>query len=414
MSKFAILFSQSYFSKLKAKSFIITTLIFLLAILALFMWPTISSWFSSNDRPLKIEIVDRTGLNAGLLMKGNSKIKYSLFSGSLAQSDQAVKDKKADGVLLLTAANGVQLQAQMRTASGALTLNDQQLIGQQLQTANQLFTIQGLKLSPEQAQRILTAHISLEQKTINNESNGKSADHKTQAAFISYGIAFFIYLFVISYMSMISSEIAAEKDSRIMEIIISSSSPVAHLLSRTTAILALGFTQIFILFGSGLIMAYSFDGGKYWHLAGDAITVVSSSYLIFALLFFILACILYTLLGAVLGSLVSKVQDVGQAIMPVTMILMIGFFIAISGLGNPDTLLIKIFSYIPFTASMIMPMRIGATEMGIWEAVLSLVILAGTIVWLFQFSLKFYRGSVLTYTSGSFFKKMKQALSLSK
>lgn len=63
---------------------------------------------------------------------------------------------------------------------------------------------------------------------------------------------------------------------------------------------------------------------------------------------------------------------------------------------------------------MLMPMRIGATDMGLWQAALSLLILAASIIWLFLFSLRFYRGSVLTYTSGSFVKKMKQALSLSK
>lgn len=413
MSKFTVLFSQSYFSKLKAKSFLITTLIVLLAVFVAFMWPTVSDWFSSKNQVIRINVVDETQAHAGALLKGGSKFKFIMFNGTLQQADQSVTARKADGALLLKLDSSGRLIAQIRTDT-PLQLNDQQALSQYVQTANQLFTIQQMRLTPAQAQRILTAQINLDQKTIDNRTNGKSADVKTTATFISYGIAFFIYLFVISYLSMISSEVAAEKDSRIMEIIISSSSPVVHLLSRVAGILMLAFTQIVVLVGAVCIMAASFYNGKYWHLAGSALSNVSASYIIYSLLFFILACILYTLAGAVLGSLVNKVQDVGQAIMPVTFILMIGFFIAISGMANPDTLLIKIFSFIPFTASMIMPMRIGATDMGLWQAAVSLLLLAGTIVLFFLFSLRFYKGSVLTYTSGSFVKKMKQAMSLSK
>ncbi len=220
--------------------------------------------------------------------------------------------------------------------------------------------------------------------------------------------------FVASYLSMIASEVAAEKDSRIMEVIISSSSPVVHLLSRVAAILALAFTQLAVIVGAALIMAAGIEHGKYWRMITSVFSMVSVSYLIYAFLFFLAACLLYTLLGAVLGSLVNKVQEVGQAIGPITIVLMLGFFVAISGINNPDTLLIKICSFIPFIASMIMPMRIGATDMGYWQANLSLVILFATIAALFLFSLRFYRGSVLTYGSGSLIKKIKQALSLSK
>lgn len=186
----------------------------------------------------------------------------------------------------------------------------------------------------------------MNQKIIDSQNGGKTSAEKTTASFISYGVALFIYLFAISYLSMISSEVAAEKDSRIMEIIISSSSPAIHLLSRIAGILALAFTQTAVLIGSALVMAHYFNGGKYWRIVTDIFSAVSSYYLFLSLLFFVLACILYTLIGAVLGSLVSKVQDVGQAVMPVTFILMIGFFVAISGMNNPATLLIQIFSYI--------------------------------------------------------------------
>jgi len=414
LSKFLLLFEQSYISKLKTKSFYITTLIMLLGITAFFMWPTISGWFSSNEKPVTITVADQTKGSAISYFKNNKKIIFKPAKQSVKQEEHRVVTGKVDALLILSLKSGSQLDAQLRTKK-PFELNTQQMLEEQVRSAGQLFTIQQLKLTADQAQRIIDQKTNLNQKVISPTADkGKSSQQKTTATIVSYAVALIIYLFVLSYLSIISSEIAAEKDSRIMEIIISSTSPIVHLLSRVCGVLALAMTQFTVLIGAALIMARVLQSGKYWHLISDLFSSLTAGYTVFAILFFFFACVLYTLLGAVLGSLVNKVQDVGQAVMPVTMVLMVGFFIAISGMSNPDTLLIKIFSFIPFTASMIMPMRIGATDMSLWQGFLSLVLLGLTIVGLFIFSLRFYRGSVLTYTNGSFIKKIKQAIQLSK
>ncbi|MCO7127011.1 ABC transporter permease [Sporolactobacillus shoreicorticis] len=414
MPKFLLLFEQSYMSKLKAKSFYITTFIMLLGVTAFFMWPTISGWFSSNEKPMTITVSDQTENSAIAYFRDNKKITFKPAERSVKQEEHQVLTGKIDALLLLSLKSDGRLDAELRTKK-PLELNTQQMLEEQVRAASQLFTIQQLKLTADQAQRVMNQNVLFNQKVIAPDADtGKSSQQKTTATFVSYAVALIIYLFVLSYLSIISSEIAAEKDSRIMEIIISSTSPIVHLLSRVCGVLALAMTQFIVLIGSALIMARSFQSGKYWYLLSDLFSSLTAGYIVFAVLFFFFACILYTLMGAVLGSLVNKVQDVGQAVMPVTMVLMIGFFIAISGMSNPDTLLIKIFSFVPFTASMIMPMRIGATDMSLWQGFFSLLILIATIFVLFMLSLRFYRGSVLTYTNGSFIKKIKQAIQLSK
>lgn len=82
----------------------------------------------------------------------------------------------------------------------------------------------------------------------------------------------------------------------------------------------------------------------------------------------------------------------------------------LTGMGNPDTIIIKIFSYIPLTSGMIMPMRIGATDIGGIVPLLSLGILIVTIVVVYLFSLSFYKRSVLTYSSGGVIQKIKTVL----
>src|SRR5690606_36508365 len=92
------------------------------------------------------------------------------------------------------------------------------------------------------------------------------------------------------------------------------------------------------------------------------------------------------------------------------MLLLVGFYVMISGIANPDTLLIKIFSYIPLTSGMVMPMRIGATDISPVEPILSLGVLITTVVLSYLFSLSFYKRSVLTYSSGGIIQKFKSVL----
>ncbi|WP_325166619.1 ABC transporter permease [Viridibacillus soli] len=87
-----------------------------------------------------------------------------------------------------------------------------------------------------------------------------------------------------------------------------------------------------------------------------------------------------------------------------------GYYVLFSGMASPDTMLIKVFSYFPFTSGMIMPLRIGATDIAATEPMISLGVLIATVVFLFMLSLSFYKRSVLTYSSGGIIQKIKTVL----
>lgn len=157
-----------------------------------------------------------------------------------------------------------------------------------------------------------------------------------------------------------------------------------------------------------LIYAKFIKGGMVWDAAASIVKELSVSYVIYAIVFLLLTVILYLIIGALFGSLVSKVEEAGQVLMPAMIITIIGFYVMLTGMGNPDTIIIKIFSYIPLTSGMIMPMRIGATDIGGIVPLLSLGILIVTIVVVYLFSLSFYKRSVLTYSSGGVIQKLKR------
>ncbi len=119
---------------------------------------------------------------------------------------------------------------------------------------------------------------------------------------------------------------------------------------------------------------------------------------------------MFLLIGALAGSLVSKVEEASQVMMPGVFIMLIGFYVMLSGISNPDSLLIKVFSYIPFTSGMLMTLRLGATDISTVSVWISLAILFATVALLFTISVTFYKRSVLTYSSGGIMQKIKTVL----
>jgi len=152
------------------------------------------------------------------------------------------------------------------------------------------------------------------------------------------------------------------------------------------------------------------DGGSKWRSVTDIVENLSVSYVLYTLAYLLLSIFLFLVMGALFGSLVSKVEEAGQAMMPVMLIGVAGFYVLMSGLYSPDTLLIKVFSFIPFTTVMVMPLRMGATDISSFQPLIALIVLIITVVLAFLVTLSFYKRSVLTYSSGGVIQKIKTVL----
>lgn len=325
------------------------------------------------------------------------------------QNLKKVKDGKLDAIVTINDQDG-QLQAEIATFT-PLKLNDQSTLSSLLQYAGQHYAVQQLSLSPEQAAQIMAAQTTISTKNLNEESaGGKSEEEKQSGLVVSYAVGILIYFFISTFLSMITTEIASEKGSRAMEMLLVSVKPATHFKAKIAGVLLLALTQMGIIAAVFLIYAKFIKGGMVWDAAASIIKELSIGYVIYAIVFLLLTVILYLIIGALFGSLVSKVEEAGQVLMPAMIITIIGFYVMLTGMGNPDTLIIKIFSYIPLTSGMIMPMRIGATDIGGIVPLLSLGILIATIVVVYLFSLSFYKRSVLTYSSGGVIQKIKTVL----
>jgi ABC-2 type transport system permease protein len=217
------------------------------------------------------------------------------------------------------------------------------------------------------------------------------------------------------YASMIAMEVATEKSSRVMEILISSVSPIRQMFAKILGIGLLSLTQLAVLLSVGYFSIKrnmsSLEGGFFDEFGFGNISLSTIAY---AIIFFILGYFLYATLAAFLGSLVSRIEDVQQMITPMTLLVVAGFMIAMFGLGKPDSPFIVITSYIPFFTPMIMFLRVGMLNIPVWETALGIAILLSTIIFLAVFGARVYRGGVLMYGKSNSFKDIKKALQLTK
>ncbi|WP_214884659.1 MULTISPECIES: ABC transporter permease [unclassified Exiguobacterium] len=233
---------------------------------------------------------------------------------------------------------------------------------------------------------------------------GENSDELLSSSALVYVMLMLLYISIITYGSMIATEVTTEKSSRVMELIISTTHPVTHMLAKVTAIGTLALIQIGIFLGFGYVSASGSElASTVIENAGNARAVI------YLFVFFLLGYLLYASLFAVLGSLVSRVEESQQMVMPVIMLLVAAFLVAMFGLNNPDATIVTILSFVPFFTPMLMFLRVMLVDVAVWEVALSIGLLVGTIGVTLWIGSKFYRGGVLFYGTNAI-KQWRQIL----
>ncbi|EGQ20062.1 ABC superfamily ATP binding cassette transporter, membrane protein [Sporosarcina newyorkensis 2681] len=418
MREFWIIFKQSFMTKAKTKSFFITTLIMVAGIFLFANLPSIidkAGELIGDGKEDKVLVLDQSGMLAERLQQqlkqSDEEIKVELADRPKEQLLQQVKDEDIEAFIELDLDAAQTIQATYTTAS----LVDNYLpsaLQDALQSIQTEVKAAQLSLSGEQV-ATLFAPIQFEKQNISDTA--KSEDELNQARVLVYVLMFVIYFAVIIYSSMIATEVATEKSSRVMEILISSVSPVKHMFAKVLGIGSLGIVQI-LVYGVAGFIAYKLSsmGEENELSAFFSLENLQVSTLVYAVIFFLLGYFLYATLAALLGSLVSRTEDVQQMIMPMSLLVVAAFIIAATGLGNPELGYLKIASFIPFFTPLVMFLRVGMLDLPLWEPLLSIAIMVATIIVLGWFGAKVYRGGVLMYGPSRSLKDLKKAIQLGK
>ncbi|RSK25063.1 ABC transporter permease [Bhargavaea beijingensis] len=418
MREFWIIFKQAFMSKAKSKTFLITTAVAVAGIFLLANITTIIEAFDDGEKegtaiPVVADneaIVDRLGRQLAAM---GEETEFEVTGDSRAALEDQLKEGEIESFLILQAPDGNAIQAEYVSESTEL-FGFPMMLQEALQSIQTEMRADEMELAPEQAAALFEP-VVFEQTAVS--SSGKTEEEMNQARILVYVLMFLIYFAVIMYSNMIATEVATEKSSRVMEILISSVSPVKHMFAKVLGIGTLGLGQM-LLFGiSGYLAVKSSSAVSdlsEGFFSEMGLGNIPASTIIYAILFFVLGYFLYAVLAALLGSLVSRTEDVASLITPLTLIIVVAFIIAATGLSNPDAAFVTYSSYVPFFAPLVMFLRVGLLDLPWWEPAFAIGLMVLTIGVLGWFGARVYKGGVLMYGPSRSLKDLKKAMQLGK
>ena len=308
----------------------------------------LSSMSSSNSNRVAV-VVDNPQVKEVLKDTKNLDFDYK----DEAAAKKAVKDGEVGGYLLVSGEEGqIKVTYFADTSMSSATKIE---ITQKLMQLQQVANISQANLSANQV-KLLSRAIDFKEK-IDEKKEAK----KTTQTIVATAIGLVLYMILIVYTSSTAQEIASEKGTKIMEVIFSSIKASEYFYGRMAGIFAVILTHVGIyVIGAVLLLAFSdqisfvkefldANPNLMKHL-GEAISFNTIA-------FITLSVFMFVVLSAFLGSMVTRIEDVGKAVQPVVMLIILGF-LGVTALGNAgDTILLKVGSYIPFISTFFMPFR---------------------------------------------------------
>ena len=361
----------------------------------------LSSMSSSNSNRVAV-VSDNAQVKEALKDTKNLDFDYK----NKAAAKKAVKDGDVGGYLLVSEADG-QIKATY-FADTSMSSATKIEITQKLMQLQQVANISQANLSANQV-KLLSRAIDFKEK-IDEKKEAKKA---TQTI-VATAIGLVLYMILIVYTSSTAQEIASEKGTKIMEVIFSSIKASEYFYGRMAGIFAVILTHVSIyVIGAVLLLAFSdqisfvkefldANPNLMKHL-GEAISFNTIA-------FITLSVFMFVVLSAFLGSMITRIEDVGKAVQPVVMLIILGF-LGVTALGNAgDTILLKVGSYIPFISTFFMPFRAINGYATSLEAWISFVIASVFTLGMTVYIGRIYSSLILQTDDIGIWKSFKKAL----
>ncbi|MFG1942359.1 ABC transporter permease [Nonomuraea sp. NPDC048826] len=220
------------------------------------------------------------------------------------------------------------------------------------------------------------------------ESVGADTRYEAARTGIAVVLVLVLFMLILGQVMMVAMGVVEEKGSRIVEILLSSVRPWQLLGGKIIGLGVLGLINLGSILVVGILasllsgFAADFPPGMVGIVAG-------------VLLWFVLGYAFFATLGAALASLVSRQEEVGNVMSPMTMLIMAAYFVAFYATTDPTGTVATIVSYIPPFSSMVMPVRMAATEVPLWQVGASVALMVLAVLGTLSFGAKVYERAVL-------------------
>ncbi|MFP5233134.1 MAG: ABC transporter permease [Acidobacteriota bacterium] len=306
------------------------------------------------------------------------------LSTSHAALDQKMKDKQLDGYLVIKPATEPSQRPAFdftprSTADIATTTAIQEALHRVL--IREYLAEKGLSASQTDA---LMAPVTLNVLG----RNGERGDSKS-AFLVAYVLFFLMYMVVLLYGMNVARSIIEEKTSRVFEVLLATIQPDELLAGKILGVGAVGLTQVGIwMIAFGLLAA---------QMGATSGVQISSAQVIYFVVYFGLGYALYSAVAASLGAMTNSEQELQQLNMFMMLPLFFSLLMLAPVVTNPNSVVSRIVSQIPFCAPLLMDLRVSISMPQPWEIALSIGLILAAIYAVLWFSSRIYRVGILMY-----------------
>ena len=439
-----IIISREYMTRVKKKSFLLTTFLVPVLFAAMCILPSVIM-FMAKDEGKQVAVVDQSGLVMPYL-EDSKAIDYTDYSTEQPEDVKYMFDELGlDALVVISPLDSVAKTVQLTSySSKPLSVEVKETIQDKVSQAIEdyrisLYDMGDLKKIMEE----VATDISMTTYTLDESGEEKITSSEVYMA-ISLVFSIIIYMFIAMFSAMVMQSVIEEKASRVVEVLVSSVKATELMFGKIIGVACVALTQFLLWIVLTLVLVggvSAFVG--FDTLMGDpaqaeqmmemtsqmggvdvaeitsvmseesGMSVVLSTLsdvnwiqMIFAfVMYFALGYLLYASLFAAIGSAVENEADTNQLQMPVTIPLLLAFFVAMYAFKAPESQIVWWGSMIPFTSPIVMLARIPF-GVPVWELILSIALLVATFVACGWVSAKIYKIGILMFGKKTTFKDL--------
>jgi len=416
--KLFTIIKREYITRVRTKGFIIGTILFPLVLT--FLFGGVYLFMRINQPSTKrYYVIDQSGMVYEEFTEilsdtlSNGKPKYAFTEKQVSSEDmedllkeyqESVLQKEIDGYIIIPE-DLVKTKRVRYSARSVSNIEEQYELSNALSWITTNYRLENKGLDPEVIRKKMEeGRVRLESLQVTDK--GEVEREAGASQLFSTILIVLLYMLILIYGSMVMKSVIEEKSERITETVISSVKPVHLMLGKIIGICSLGITQL-VVTGMFLYIALTHGGSILMKFGVDTPAILeliqginfSLNIFVFLIVFFLLGYIFYASVYAGIGSMFNSNDEAQQLSMVVILPIIIGYFIAISiGPERPDAPALYWTSIIPFTAPLVMFVRIVATDPNLPSGVfLSIAILAVSIVLVVTLNAKIFRVGILMY-----------------
>ena len=388
-----------YIGCVKAKSFIISTAIFMVLILLMAFLPGLIMSAMSGDgseghgpvtnKPV-LAITDNA-YDGNDMVKKELSVYYPAYDIQMTTEGlEELKTKVDNEEYAFALILNEPLSCTYITKNNSIFSETTSSLKEALKRTYQTVQMNKAGVSEEISLQIVNAEMK-----IDTVSTGTD---QAQNYWSTYILMMILYMAIVMYGQMVSQSVVAEKNTRAMEMLITCAKPSHLMFGKVIGSGLAGLTQMVLIVSTALVSMNIVSKDSLPQEIRDFLTFPLHTVL-FALLFFILGYFIYSFLLGALASMASRSEDLNTLISPVMLLLVAAFMIIIFSIssGNVNSTLMVVCSYIPFTAPMAMFTRIALSDIPAWEIILSVAIQLASIYLFGKLAAAIYRIGVLMY-----------------